>query len=233
MHVGYINSLAACPPAISAAITANGGFEGNSGFPDYTTKFNAVINLAGALNETSFVGPGSIPSCNAQGTDDNVVPYYCGNPLGGLVAVNLCGLGALEPVYDSNGVYHMSHVFPGQGHVPWATYPAMFTTVDSMIKVFLFDFVCLGVANVTGAEANADISLFPNPASESINITSSVALGNITVYDQTGRTVFNANGINKEIYEINTSHCGKGVYFVKISFSNDSVAPVVKQVVIE
>lgn len=73
MHVAYLDSLGECPPNIVNAMNANGGFEGNSGFLGYTTRSKAVINLAGALNMTSFVGPGDKPSVNAQGTNDNTV----------------------------------------------------------------------------------------------------------------------------------------------------------------
>jgi len=47
MHIGYIDSLGECSPNIAAAVGANGGFEGNSGNPGYTTRFKAIINLAG------------------------------------------------------------------------------------------------------------------------------------------------------------------------------------------
>lgn len=233
MHVGYLDSIGECPASVAAAINANGGFEGNSGYPGYTTKLNAIINLAGGLNETSFVGPGDKPSVNAQGNNDNVVPYYCGNPLGGAVTVTLCGLGSLEPVYVSNGIYHMSHVFPGDGHVPWSTDNVKLFTVDSMIRVFLYNFVCLGIANVNVVSANPEVTLFPNPATESVNISASNAISDLTIYDQTGRAVYGANGINRDIYEVNTSRYNKGVYFIKIRFSNDQSAPLVKRIVVE
>ncbi len=235
MHVGYIDSLGACPAAIAGAITANGGFEGNSGNAGYTTKLNAVINLAGALNETSFVHTGSKPSVNAQGTNDNTVPYNCGYPLSGAVLVNLCGLGALEPVYVSSGINHMSHIFPGDLHVPWASDPVKFNTVDSMIRVFLFNFICPGVVytGVNNVNPVAELSIFPNPATSEVNISSSATINGIAAYDQTGRTVFSADNLNRDNFEINTSRFIKGVYFVKIRFNNDLIAPVVKRIVVE
>jgi len=233
MHVGYLDSLGECPPNIANAMNANGGFEGNSGNPGYTTRSKAIINLAGGLNETSFAGPGDKPSVNAQGTEDDIVPYNCGYPLGGLVLVNLCGLGALEPVYDTNDIYHMSHVFVGDSHVPWDTDPAKFYTVDSMVTIFLYDLVCTGVAGVNEVVTNPEISLFPNPAGEAVNIQSPQAMSSIVVYDETGRTILQVNKINRESYEANTSHFGKGVYFIRVSFCDAANAPVVKRVVVE
>jgi dienelactone hydrolase len=238
MHVGYIDSLGACPPGIAAAIASNGGFEGNSGFPGYTTKLNAVINLAGALNETSFVHTGSRPSVNAQGTADATVPYNCGNPLGGfgaLSTITLCGLGALEPVYVSSSIYHMSHIFPGDAHVPWSTDPVKFNTVDSMIKVFLFNFVCPGVVytEVKGVNFVPELSISPNPAVNEVKITSSEPIRDIAVIDQTGRVIHSLTGLNNENYDLNTADFIRGVYFVKILFHNELVAPVVKRIVVE
>jgi len=233
MHVGYLDSLGECPANVVAAMNANGGFEGNSGNPGYTTRLNAIINLAGALNETSFVGPGDKPSVNAQGSNDNVVPYYCGYPLGGTVAVNLCGLGSLEPVYDSIGIYHMSHVFPGDGHVPWSTDNVKLFTVDSMVRVFLYNFVCLGEAHVNTVTSASALSLFPNPATQSFTIQSEAPMQEITVYDETGRTQFSAAIKGKDNYQVNTSRYARGIYFVQIRFSNPGMEPAVKRMVVE
>jgi len=239
MHVGYLDSIGECPSYIVSAINANGGFEGNSGNAGYTTRSKAIINLAGGLNETAFVGPGDKPSVNAQGDLDAVVPYTCGYPnLGSSISpiyvhVNLCGLGSLEPVYAAKGIYHMSHVFLAAGHVPWSVDPAEFNTVDSMVTVFLYSLVCTPIASVNEVYTHAEVSLFPNPASEILNVQSSAALKDIIVYDETGRTLLRANNINRENYEINTSRLSKGLYFVRISFSNENDPPLVKRVVVE
>lgn len=235
MHVGYLDSIGECPANIAAAMTANGGFEGNSGFPGYSTRSRAIINLAGALNETSFVGPGDKPSVNAQGTADNIVPYNCGYPLTGVVHVNLCGLGMLEPAYVSKGIYHMSHIFPGDNHVPWASDTVKFNTVDSLVRVFLFNFVCPGVVinEVHEVASAAAAILFPNPASGSFTVDAPALMSGIAAYDQTGRQVFSANGLNNRQAEINTSAWGRGVYFIRIVFAGSERSPEVKRVVVD
>ena len=233
MHAGYLTSIAEVPSYIATAMAANGGFDGNSGNAGYNVKSKAVIDLAGALNEVSFVNPGDKPSVNAQGDNDATVPYNCGYPLSGNVHVNLCGLGQLEAAYNANGIYHMSKIFPGDGHVPWASDAAKFFTVDSLVTEFLYNMVCTNVAGVTTVNAIAETSVFPNPASDEVNIKSSELLSDITIYDQTGRTVVSATGINKNNYELNTAHFYKGVYFVKIRYRNESIAQQVKSLVIE
>ena len=236
MHVGYLDSIGECPSYIVTAMNANGGFEGNSGNAGYNTKSKAIIDLAGGLNKVSFVGPGDKPSVNAQGDADAVVPYTCGHPNLGLpasVPVTLCGLGSLEPVYDSNHIYHMSHVFPGDGHVPWGSDPLKFNTVDSLVTVFLYSLVCKNIASVNEVNTNTELNLFPNPAGEMVYLKSSQTLSDIIIYDATGRSILQVNNINRGNFEINTSRLSKGVYFIRIKFSNENNSPVVKRIVVE
>ena len=235
MHVGYLDSFAECPTDIKAAMTANGGFEGNSGNAGYTTKSKAIINLAGALNQVAFAGIGDKPSVNAQGDADAVVPYTCGLPYIGFVhvPVTLCGLGSLEARYDSMSIPHMSHVFPGQGHVPWSTDAGMFVTVDSMVQLFLYNQLCsnTGVQNIN--IIIPEISLYPNPANEILNFTSTEIMKTILVYDELGRIACNINGLNLDSYQLNTSRLPKGVYLVKVVFNDGNNAPVLKRVLID
>jgi len=233
MHVGYLDSLGECPLNIANAMLANGGFEGNSGNAGYTTRCNAIINLAGALNMTSFIGPGDKPSVNAQGTHDNIVPYYCGYPLSGFVHVNLCGLGALEPVYASNSIYHMSHIFPGDNHVPWSSDNVKLFTVDSMIRIFLYNFVCTGLNEVHTTANNPELQLYPNPATTLLHIRSEAALDDISVFDQMGRRVLAATATGRSDYELPTAGLPPAVYFVKITFQDAALPAAIRKVVME
>ena len=234
MHVGYIDSMGECPTDIQTAMTANGGFEGNSGNAGYTTKSRAIINLAGGLNEVSFVSSGNKPSVNAQGDQDSTVPYNCAHPYIaiGYIGVTLCGLGQLEPRYNALSIPHMSHVFPGQGHVPWSTDAGMFVTVDSMVQLFLYNLICTP-EGVTNVKTTPEINLFPNPANEVLNIRSSVAVNEVTIYDEVGRTIFTSNTQFAENYEINTSHLQKGMYFIRLKFADANYAPVQRKILVD
>lgn len=233
MHVGYLDSLGECPSYIQTAMAANGGFEGNSGNAGYTTRSKGIISLAGGLNRVSFAGPGDKPSVNCQGDQDLIVPYTCAEAYNGLIHVELCGTGSLQPQYNAVGIYNMDLVFPGQGHVPWDTNPAMFQSVDSIVSLFLYNMVCTGVLSANEVHLNSEVSLFPNPATDLVNVRASQPVSEITMYDETGRVVLQAGGINNTNYEINTAHFSKGLYFVKMRFQNGDNAPVVKRIVIE
>ena len=234
MHVGYMQDTAGLPGYIIAAMDSNGGFEGNSGNPGYTTKSTGVIDLAGGLNRVSFVQPGGKPSVNCQGDLDQIVPYYCADAYDGFIHVELCGLGSLQPQFTAESIYNMSMVFPGAGHVPWDADPTELNTVDSFVSVFLYNYVCPGqVESVNNVQLNTEALLYPNPANDVVNISSSQSVNEIIMYDETGRIVFHANGLNFTNYDINTSRFSAGVYFVKMRFSNQDNTPVIKRLVIE
>ncbi len=238
MHLGYIQDSTECPNYIQNAMTANGGFEGNSGnpIPGYKTHIRAVINLAGGLNTTSFVSMHDTGSVNAQGDLDSTVPYTCFHALNNVCPVTLCGLGALESVYAAKQVYHSSIVFPGEGHVPWSSNVGMFNTVDSLITRFLSDGYVCDMLSVPGVKrSTAELTLFPNPVRDVVNFKSSEAISSLRIYDATGRLVQEyIPGSNAFNYQVNTANMRAGIYFVRAKFVHDEeYAPVVKQIVIQ
>ncbi len=239
MHYGYIDSLQQTTAQLQGIINANGGLEGNSGNAGYNSKVAAVVSLAGGLNNPAWVQTGGIPSFNAQGTSDVTVPYYCMDAENNQIGVRLCGLGSLQPYYDSAHITESSLLFPGQPHVPWETNPAMMYSVDSAATAFFVNAHLVtpvqycpfstGINNVT---AEASISLFPNPATDVINLHSSLPVTGITICDETGRQVRFIGSLNTANYQINTTDLSRGVYFVKLETAN-STAPVVKRIVLE
>ena len=234
LHAAYLDSFNECTPDFRDAFTANGGFDGNSGYSGHSSKANAVINLAGALHSTEFAGRGDMPSVNAQGDSDVVIPYDCGYPNVGLyIPVTFCGLGALEPIYATNSIYHMSHVFHNEGHVPWASSAADFMTVDSLTTQFLYSLVCAENTAVTNVAPNATTNIFPNPATEQVAVRSSEQISEVTVVDNTGRVVTELGGINSNTCNINTARLSAGMYFIKVRFCNQDNMPLVSKLVVE
>ncbi len=227
MHVGYLDSAEA-PVHVAGVLAANGGFEGNSGNAGYTTKTKAVINLAGALNLPSFIDATDIPSVNVQGDADDVVPYNCNKALGGLIDVNLCGLGTLESVLTGNSIYHWSKVYTGDAHVPWNSDQTKLNTVDSLVKEFLYTLVCPPGASVKSIADARTSTISPNPSHGVFRVTSSGKIEAITVRDITGRTVFARGNVLNDEMEINGSDLKAGLYFVTLQFSDGMPAETIK-----
>ena len=67
--------------------------------------------------------------------------------------------------------------------------------------------------------ANTTISLFPNPANDILNISSSNSITNIEVYDMQGRNVASIHNASN----VNVAALGKGAYIVKVVQENGSV----------
>jgi len=227
MHVGYLDSAEA-PAHVAGVLAANGGFEGNSGNAGYPTKTKAVINLAGALNLPSFIDATDVPSVNVQGDADDVVPYNCNKALGGLIDVNLCGLGSLEGALTANSLYHWSKVYAGDAHVPWNSDQTKLNTVDSLVKEFLYTLVCPSGASVNGITNTYRNTISPNPASGKFRITSSGIIDAITIRDITGRTVLTSTNVRNYETEINGSDLRAGLHFVTLLFADGMPAETLK-----
>lgn len=233
MHVIYLDSTNEAPTAMRNLINSNGGFEGNSGNPGYPSDVQGVLNLAGGLNVPEFVGPGSRPSFNAQGDQDNTVPYGCANAQGGATPVRLCGLLAIEPLYNQYNVNHVSIVYPGEGHVPWQSNQAEMAEIDTNSANFFYSLMCSSSTSINDVKFEANVMLFPNPASSVLNLHTSVQPSSVTLLDNVGRTVITQNNIESNNVQLNTTGLAKGIYFVRIEFTDGNYAIATRKVVIE
>ena len=73
----------------------------------------------------------------------------------------------------------------------------------------------------------SDFSIFPNPATDELNIICSDALNmntkiNIEIYDISGRLILNITSTNVEQTNINISNIPNGVYFIKFNSEKSS-----------
>ena len=71
-------------------------------------------------------------------------------------------------------------------------------------------------------ELNA-VSVYPNPASELINITSNSNIDNIIIRDLLGKEVMNLNNINHPVQIIDVSNLSNNIYLVEIQSNNNTV----------
>ena len=61
-----------------------------------------------------------------------------------------------------------------------------------------------------------NISVYPNPVVDVVNITSGESIDLVRVYDLTGRIVMQANP-SKQNFVLNVANLSKGVYLVKLN----------------
>lgn len=240
MHYAYVTDTAQLTPTFNAVLrNLGGGLEGHSGNPGYSINFKGIINLAGALNVASWITRCTKPLVSVQGTADQVVPFNCGYPEYNLVPVTLCGLGAMAPYITANTTLYDTMTFVGAGHTPWSSGGIDFYMVDTLVTGFLNKAVCAPVqpscmvtTGIHDIQYSAKISLYPNPAGNSLNIQSSEYITTISVADEMGRIVAGVSGVNTKNYQLNTSTLSPGVYFVRIN-DNQGHIPAIRKVIIE
>lgn len=233
MQVMYLDSINEAPIAMQSIIRANGGIVGNSGNPGYPSKIQGVLSLAGGLISTSFIGPGSGPSFNAQGDQDRTVPYFCGESNLGTYQLRLCGLGNIEPIYNQYNINHLSLIYPGEGHVPWDHNVAEQIQIDSTAANFFYSLICNHITSDHPRQNEPNVLLHPNPCGSYFDISSDIILSEVTLLNDMGQCVkiLKNESIDNHLH-INTTGLQSGVYIAKIEFKNRSIVPIIKQIVI-
>lgn len=123
IHLGYMNNPQIIPQHIADIFDAEGGIEGTRGNPGYSSRIHGVINLAGAINNLSYMEAGGIPLVSAHGDDDKTVPFNCGPVLTTLPAPEfrnrLCGSGPMHDRAKAVNIRESLLVFPNDDHCPW------------------------------------------------------------------------------------------------------------------
>lgn len=146
VHVAFLDSADVLPAYMQTIVQNNGGFEGNSGNPGYSSSISAVFNMAGAIARTGWIDANEPAIVSFHGIDDDVVPYECGDVYsgvtGGLDVINLCGSKPMHEAALAVGINTTLNPYPGK-HVPWMDSTtgvpnALFNEVEQKIIEFLF-----------------------------------------------------------------------------------------------
>ncbi|WP_396170650.1 T9SS type A sorting domain-containing protein [Flavobacterium sp.] len=94
------------------------------------------------------------------------------------------------------------------------------STNSVYVDLIVFDNIVPSVLDITDfGYANNTISLYPNPAKEVLNISSSSQIAKIEVFDLLGKKVASNNNNSN----VNVAAIGKGAYIVKVVQENGSI----------
>jgi len=66
---------------------------------------------------------------------------------------------------------------------------------------------------------NGSIMVYPNPATENVNVKSDYTISRIEVMNYVGQTVYNRTNVEAKLAKINVANFQSGVYFVKVTTS--------------
>lgn len=230
LHLAYLDQVSEIPAGVNMnGASLLGGLEGNSGNPGFSSKVNAIVNIAGALGDTAWINQGDIPCLSLHGTNDGTVPF-------GSAVITLAGVFPLMMVHGSSsvtsrlntvGIENCFEIQEGQGHVPHVTQAAYYDTLRVLTRNFLEHYVC-GVplvctyngaipSSVTDVDKGMQgIELYPNPTKGLITIrTKSMnSITQIRVFNSMGECLMHRS-LNDTQCTFDVSRWANGVYFIQ------------------
>jgi dienelactone hydrolase len=237
VHYAYLDKPAEISSTAIDTI-ALGGIEGNSGNAGYSSKVKAIVNICGAIADTSWIQAGDVAMVSAAGNNDNTVPY-CTNTiyLGPYSIMVVHGSGTMVKRMNHLGIMNPIHTFYGQGH----SSPGAVLNVDTTI-ILMSDFLyqqlgctppthpvsytntpsCtyFGGYGVNEIILNSEnVSLYPNPVSEKFALTLKNVKGNkfsAQIFDITGREVKKISFADKDVV-VMRNNIQNGLYFLRIT----------------
>lgn len=225
LNYGFMDNMSKATPLLTTAINNHGGLEGDFGNPGYSSKFKALVSLAGGILYPDWIdGQSDIPTLLCQGDMDGTVPYNCGPVLGGASTIRLCGSNVVEPALTAASIASEKHVWVGGDHCPWSTDDVELAKVDTIVRDFLYSYVtpsevCTGINEVYN---NKLISVYPNPAQSVINISlenAPAAIQSVRVSNVLGQTAYSGTET-----KVSTQSLQNGLYFVEVTFKDNQRA---------
>lgn len=240
LHLAYMDELSEFPSYIDTTGTTvgwktgqkglHGGIEGLSGSQGYSSAVKAIVNLSGAISDTSWMHAGDTPLISTHSVGDGTVPY-------GTTKIYLSGTYPIQYVDGSSsvafranevGLINCFKSYPGNDHVPEGSGVQAYDTTLVLIRDFLEHFTCgtpitcTSIPSVGIGELAADdllFNIYPNPAYSTVNIDLKAFSGkliNIQLYDALGRKVKEINKIKTEQHTITRGNLPNGIYLINV-----------------
>ncbi|WP_170227011.1 alpha/beta hydrolase [Luteibaculum oceani] len=230
LHLAFVDDVNKLPMQWQTWLGEVGGLEGNSGNPGYCSKSNGVFSFSGGFADTSWIEPNDVPVYSVHSTQDGIVRYDYGRPIGGNAPIELYGSGLITPRLLNIGVHAVLDTYQDDTHPSFLvegdaaeTARRLDSTEKHLVK-FLHDILpcntnnvlatdqeqCQSFTSVEELAVNNEFYLYPNPADNEIFISNRLK-GEAQIFDQTGKLV------KSEIISTNKIYVGDletGIYFV-------------------
>ena len=252
LNLSYLDETSEIPAFTNMSDPSlTGGLEGNSGNPGYTSDVKAVVNIAGALGDTTWMLNNTTPVLSLHGDNDNTVPF--GTDMITVAIFDLLVVDGSESVHiraDNLGLKNCFKAEYGADHVPHLASAAYLDTTEQYITEFLLSEVCgeniycicntpadpiachlyEGTTGIDIEQMEKLLLMYPNPAQNEVAISlEGLKIENITLIDINGRIIQNQL-VNESYININVSSLNQGVYFVKVETEKEMLT---KKLVVE
>ncbi len=238
MLTAEMDSTDPIPTWIRTIITAQGGFEGNSGTPLYTSTVKGAISMSGGLYRKEWLDKDDLPFAAYHGTADVTVRYGYG-----LNVYNFYGDGAgsVAPRAVELSIPVVLVTVPGGGHTDIypsspTNIPASFVVWQTKMTDFMQRLVCgtkpLSIESID----NQQVKIYPNPASEEMTVeldkNTEGFKFDLSVFDALGRQVFSMKNQTNNQLVLHKKDIGTGLFFVRLDFENNA-KPVLKKIIFQ
>ena len=219
LHLAYLDEISEIPSAVNPV--AFGGIEGLSGNDGYSSNVKAIVNLCGAIKDTSWINAGDIPCISMHGTNDDVVPY--GSSVINVIGIPIFvvdGSSSVAARQENVGVVNAFYTWQGQTHVPFVNSAVYMDSVFMAVTPFL--------ANQLGCEVQLGISdiskptfnVTPNPTEGIINLSSTNTIDLIKIIDIQGKVLLSESPKSSSA-NISADFLPSGMFFIQV-FSGNS-----------
>lgn len=139
LHAAYLTTtqeLSMVPQADTFYLATQGGIEGLSGNPGYSSRFAGVFSLSGGILKSDWIQPDKVSAVVAMhGTGDATVPYKQG--VLPIIFVPAEGGYVIDSVAAARGLYHALFTWQGAGHVPYGNQQSVNPTYMGDVESFL------------------------------------------------------------------------------------------------
>ena len=144
LHSAYIDDLDEVPDAIDLTQPGlQGGLEGLSGSPGYSSEVLSIVNLCGAMGDAGWMEVGDAPVVSVHGTADETVPFGTGFvQLLGLPVSQVDGSWPVHLQAEALGLDHAITLLEGEGHVPHMSDAGAYDLTRAAVTSFTSRQVC-------------------------------------------------------------------------------------------
>jgi para-nitrobenzyl esterase len=238
MLVAHLDSADVIADFYRAKVVAEGGFEGDSGNPGYSSTVKGVINMSGGLYRKEIIDKNDPPFISYHGTADKTVPYGFGP---NVYSFYNDGSSTCFAQAKSLNIPSVLYTVKGGGHtdIYGPAYLSDFANFQAALVLFTKQVVCgdpitTATLSPTTDIEQSNISLYPNPSNDVISVdftknTEGVSY-DVSVLDIAGRVIYQQRNATNNIVQLTKNQIGTGLFFVKIETKNAAL-PLVKKIV--
>lgn len=207
-------------PAFQSVIDNLGGWEGNSNSLSNTSSVLGLFNFAGAIFDTTHIQKNDLPVYLNHATGDKTVPFGQGYPLNGQAKTLVYGSGSIFNSAIRQGCYAVIDSFNSAFHPAFAnpdllkSYEILNTSSISLNNFLLQVLKSKNSSSHIQTASEMALALYPNPASDAIELIHVLKNQSVNIYDGSGQLVLTTHSNQNKI---DISHLQRGFYYVKVN----------------